>query len=342
MKAIQLTAIGHPLELRETSVPTPGPDDVLIKVKAAGICRSDAHYRAGVSTMPTLPMTLGHEIAGVAEKIGGNVKHIVPGDRVCVHYLATCGTCPSCAAGTEQFCATAQMIGKHRDGGYAEWALAPGRSVFVLPGEISFEAGAVMMCSTATSFHALNKVRLQPGETVAIFGFGGLGFSALQLAKARGAGTVFAVDVSPAKLKAAAEFGAITIDARKGDPVWQIQQLSKGRGADVALELTGLPDTMDAAVRCLAVFGRAALVGLTRQSFEIAPYQNVINKEAEIIGVSDHLASELPPLLELARAGKLRFPPGTIRSVPLEAKAVNETLDALDRGESQIRTVINP
>jgi propanol-preferring alcohol dehydrogenase len=340
MKAIQLTAIGQPLQLREIPAPQPGPDDVLVRIKAAGICRSDAHYRAGVSPMPTLPVTLGHEIAGLAEKVGQNVKHIVPGDRVCIHYLATCGACPSCSAGVEQFCATGQMMGKHRDGGYAEWAVVPARSVFVLPGEISFEAGAIMMCSAATSLHALNKVRLQPGETVAIFGFGGLGFSALQLARARGAGTVFAVDVNPAKLKAASEYGAVPIDARKGDPVWQIQQLTKGRGADVALELTGLPDTMDAAVRCLTVFGRTALVALTRESFQIAPYQNVLNKEAEIIGVSDHLASELPPLLELARAGKLRFPAGTIRKIPLEADALNETLDALDRSDGQIRTVI--
>jgi D-arabinose 1-dehydrogenase-like Zn-dependent alcohol dehydrogenase len=340
MKTIQLTELGRPLQLRERPVPQPGPDDVLVKIKAAGICHSDAHYRAGASAIASLPVTLGHEMAGVAEKIGHNVKHISTGDRVCVHYLAFCGSCHFCALGREQFCDTVQMMGKHRDGGYAEWALVPGRSVYVLPGEISFEAAAVMMCSSATSWHALSKARLQPGETVAIFGFGGLGFSALQLARARGAGEVYAVDINPAKLKRAADFGAIPVDARQGDAARQIQQMTKGRGADVALELIGLPQTMDAAVRCLAVLGRAALVGLTEKSFEVAPYQNVINKEAEIIGVSDHLASELPALLEMARAGKLRFPPGTIRTVPLEAAAVNETLDGLERGADPVRTVI--
>jgi D-arabinose 1-dehydrogenase-like Zn-dependent alcohol dehydrogenase len=340
MKAIQLTGIRQPLQLREVPVPQPGPDDVLIKIKAAGICHSDAHYRAGVSAIASLPVTLGHEMAGVAEKIGRNVKHIVAGDRVCVHYLATCGVCPFCAMGREQFCATGQMMGKHRDGGYAEWALVPARSVFVLPGEIPFEAAAIMMCSSSTSLHALNKARLQPGESVAIFGFGGLGFSALQLAKARGAGDVYAVDINPTKLKTAADLGAIPIDARQGDPVRQIQQKTKNRGVDVSLELIGLPETMDAAVRCLAVFGRAALVGLTQKSFEVSPYQNVINKEAEIIGVSDHLASEIPLLLEMARDGKLRFPADTIRTISLEASAINDTLDALEQGEGQIRTVI--
>jgi 2-desacetyl-2-hydroxyethyl bacteriochlorophyllide A dehydrogenase len=340
MKAIQLTEVGHPLQLRELPVPRPGPNDVLIKIKAAGICRSDAHYRAGTPAIASLPVTLGHEMAGVAEKTGQNVKHIVPGDRVCVHYLATCGACHFCSIGREQFCTTGKMMGKHRDGGYAEWARAPARSVFVLPAEIPFEAGAVMMCSSATSLHALNKARLQPGESVAIFGFGGLGFSALQLAKARGAGDVYAVEINPAKLKTAADFGAIPVDAAKGDPARQIRQMTKGRGADVALEFTGVPETMDAAVRCLAILGRAALVGLTPKSFEVAPYQNVINKEAEVIGVSDHLASELPLLLELARDGKLRFPADTIQTIPLEAAVINETLDALEHGAGHIRTVI--
>jgi D-arabinose 1-dehydrogenase-like Zn-dependent alcohol dehydrogenase len=342
MKAIQLTAIGRPLQLRDVPVPQPGPDDVLIRIKAAGICRSDAHYRAGVSIMPNLPVTLGHEMAGVVEKIGRDVKSISVGTRVCVHYLATCGTCSYCAAGHEQFCGEGRMLGKHRDGGYAEWAMVPARSTLLLPPEISFEIGAVMMCSSATSLHAINKARLQPGESVAIFGFGGLGFSALQLAKARGAGNVYAVDVNAAKLKTAADCGAVPVDARKGDPAWQIQQLTNGRGADVALEFVGLPETMEAAVRCLAIFGRAALVALTRDSVEIAPYQNFINKEVEVLGVSDHLASELPQLLEMARDGRLRFPAGAIRTIPLEATAVNGVLDALDRSDSQIRTVIQP
>jgi propanol-preferring alcohol dehydrogenase len=342
MKAVQLTAVGKPLDLREIPILQPGPDDVLVKIKAAGICHSDGHYRAGVSKIASLPVTLGHEMAGVAEKIGAGVKHIKPGDRVCVHYLIFCGACHHCSHGHEQFCSTTQMLGKSRDGGYAEYALVPARSLFILPPEIPFEVGAIMMCSSSTSYHALNKARLQPGESVVIFGFGGLGFSALQLANAMGAGDVYAVDINPAKLKTAEALGAIPIDARKGDPVEQIQQLTKGRGVDVSLELIGLPQTMDAAVRCLGIFGRAALVGLTQKTFDVAPYQNVINKEAEIIGVSDHLASEMPQLLEFARIGKLRFPPGTIRTIPLDAAQINQTLDTMDQGSGQIRTVIIP
>jgi propanol-preferring alcohol dehydrogenase len=340
MRAVQLIAPGQPLQLREIPKPQPGPDDVLLRVQAAGICHSDGHYRAGVSKIARLPVTLGHEIAGLVEHAGANVKHISAGDRACVHYLAFCGQCAYCRAGQEQFCRTVEMMGKNRDGGYAEFVVAPGRSVFKLPAEIPFAVAAVMMCSSATSLHALNKARLKPGESVAIFGFGGLGFSALQIARAQGAGAVYAVDVNPVKLKLAGALGAIPIDARASDPARQIQEANHGRGVDVALEVIGLPETMDAAVRSLGVLGRAALVGLTQKSFSIAPYQNMINKEAEVIGVSDHLASELPGLLEMARDGRLQFPPGAIRSIPLDAALINQTLDELEKGADQIRTVI--
>jgi D-arabinose 1-dehydrogenase-like Zn-dependent alcohol dehydrogenase len=342
MKAVRLVEVGKPLRLETLPLPQIGPEEVLVRVHTAGICHSDAHYRAGVSNASPLPMTLGHEIAGVAEEIGTNVKHIAKGARICVHYMATCGACAACSAGHEQFCATGRMIGKHWDGGYAEFARIPARSLFVLPEEIQFTQGAIMMCSSATSLHALRKARLQAGESVAIFGFGGLGFSAVQLAKAMGAGDVFAVDINPAKLRMAARFGAIPINAGKNDPVEQIREATQGQGADVALELIGKPETMDAAVRCLGRFGRAALVGLTRQSFAVAPYENVINKEAEIIGVSDHLASEIPLLLELARTGKLQIPDAVIRTISLDAKLVNETLDDLESATDCIRTVIKP
>jgi D-arabinose 1-dehydrogenase-like Zn-dependent alcohol dehydrogenase len=340
MKAVRLIEVGKALGVENLPVPEIGPDDVLVRVQAAGICHSDGHYRAGVSTAGPLPMTLGHEIAGVAEELGANVKHIAKGARVCVHYMATCGRCSACRAGHEQFCATGRMIGKHRDGGYAGFALIPARSLFVLPDEITFVQGAVMMCSSATSLHALRKARLQPGESAAIFGFGGLGFSAVQLAKALGAQDVFAVDINPAKLRMAAQFGAIPIDAGQGEAAEQIREATQGRGADVALELIGKPETMDAAVRCLGRFGRAALVGLTRQSFAVAPYENVINKEAEIIGVSDHLASEIPVLLEMARTGKLKIPADATRIIALDAKQINEALDGLENATDYIRTVI--
>lgn len=342
MKAIRLVQSGAPLEEEEIEIPSLGARDVLIRVKAAGICHSDAHYRAGLSPVEPLPLTLGHEVAGVVEKTGENVTGFAAGNRVCVHYLATCGRCIFCEAGTEQFCLTAEMIGKHRDGGYAEFIVVPERSVFRLPDEIPFEQGAILMCSSATSLHALNKARLRSGETVAIFGVGGLGISAVQLARHLGAAEVFAVDINPRKLELAERFGAIPVNASAGDPVEQIRELTRGRGVDVALELVGLPLTMRQAVRSLAILGRAALVGLTQKTFEVAPYSELLNKETEIIGVSDHLASEIPVLLDLARTGKLDLSHGIIRTVPLEAGAVNGVLDRLEEFGDGVRGVITP
>lgn len=315
---------------------------MLVRVKAAGICHSDAHYRAGTSPVSPLPLTLGHEVAGVVEQVGEEVIDLKEGDRVCLHYMVTCGRCHYCNQGHEQFCTSGAMLGKYRDGGYAEYISVPARSVFLLPEEIPFEHGAILMCSSATSFHALYKARLQPGESVAVFGAGGLGVSAIQLAQALGAQCVFAVDIQPGKLDLADKLGATSVNASQADPVEEIRRLTGGRGVDVALELVGLPVTLRQAVQSLAIFGRAALVGIGDQGFEVNPYRELINKEAEIIGVSDHLAQELPRLIDWVRQGKLDLGPVVTRRVPLEAGAINSVLDGLDRFSTDVRAVIMP
>src|SRR5437870_5318763 len=342
MRAVRLVQIREPLENAEIEVPEIGLSEVLIRVGATGICHSDAHDRAGISKIDNLPVTLGHEVAGRVEKIGSDVTNVAAGDRVCVHYLVHCGSCKFCVRGLEQFCHQGQMIGKHRDGGYAEFIKVPARNAFALPDEISFEVGAIMMCSSATALHALNKARLKSDESVAIFGFGGLGFSALQLARAFGCHEVYVVDINPAKLASIATFDGIAIDTTAGDPVEQIREATGGKGVDVSIELVGSATTMGQAVRCLGVFGRAALVGLTTETMSFLPYPEVINKEVEIIGVSDHLAAELPLLMQFARNGKLCFPQGTLRSVGLDAMQVNAALDAVVRSSDHIRTVIVP
>jgi len=342
MKAVRLMQLGKPLEDSEVAIPDIGAYEVLVRVAACGICHSDAHYRAGISSIDSLPVTLGHEVAGRVEAVGKEVTYVSPCDRVCIHYLVSCGACDFCLGGNEQFCAKVQMIGKHRDGGYAEFIAVPGRNVFALPDEISFEQGAIMMCSSATTLHALKRARLKSGETVAIFGFGGLGYSALQLARAFDCGEVYVVDVNPAKLATAAALAAVPIDATAGDPVQQILHATSGKGVDVAIELVGSASTMQQAVQGLAVWGRAAMVALSKESMSLLPYPDLINKEAEVIGVSDHLASELPVLMDLACNGKLRFPEGTLRSVNLNATQINAALDAVENSTDHIRTVIVP
>ncbi len=342
MKAVRLAEVGKPLEEADVSLPEIGPSEVLIRVAAAGICHSDAHYRGSISKIERLPVTLGHEVVGRVEKVGLDVTNVAPGDRVCVHYLVHCGSCEFCLRGLEQFCREGQMIGKHRDGGYAEFIKVPARNAFVLPDEISFESGAIMMCSSATALHALNKARLKSGESVSIFGFGGLGFSALQLARAFGCGEIYVVEINPAKFDLIRKLGAVAIDATASDPVGQIKKATGGKGVDVSLELIGSASTMRQAVQCLGVLGRAALVGLTAESMSIFPYTELINKEVEIIGVSDHLATEFPALMEFARSGKLCFPPESLRFVDLDAGQINGALDALEGSIDHVRTVIIP
>jgi propanol-preferring alcohol dehydrogenase len=133
MKAVRLVQIGQPLEMQDIPVPAIGEQDVLVRVRAAGICHSDVHYRAGTSPVRSLPLTLGHEVAGLVARTGAQVTHLQAGDRVCLHYLVTCGDCVYCSQGSEQFCPAREMIGKHRDGGYAEYIAVPARYAVLLP-----------------------------------------------------------------------------------------------------------------------------------------------------------------------------------------------------------------
>ena len=342
MKAVCMMGVGQPLQMQDIPVPVIGERDILVRVRAAGICHSDAHYRAGKSPVRPLPMTLGHEVAGVVEQIGAQVTRAKVGDRVCLHYNITCGDCYYCSTGNEQFCGNGLMLGHYTHGGYAEYIAVPARNAIPLPDEIPFEQGATLMCASATSFHALRKSRLKAGETAAIFGVGGLGLSAVQLARAFGALEVYAVDINEDKLKLAAQYGAIPVNARQVDPVAEIRRLTYGQGVDVALELIGLAQTMRQTVQCLGVMGRAVIAGIGDKPLEIDTYRELLGNEAEIIGSNDHLLQELPRLVELARRRVLDTSRVVTRIVPLDADAINQTLDALERFDSGVRTVIVP
>jgi 2-desacetyl-2-hydroxyethyl bacteriochlorophyllide A dehydrogenase len=342
MKAVRLIEPQHPLQLQNIPMPIIGEKDVLVRVKAAGICHTDVHYRAGKSPVHPLPRTLGHEIAGIVEQVGKQVTTVKVGDRVCIHYVLSCGTCYHCSTGNEQFCIRGSMIGRYIDGGYAEYVSVPQDNLVSLPDEIPFEQGAILMCSSSTAFHALRKSRLKGCETVAIFGIGGLGISALQIAYTFGALDVYAVDITPDKLRLAEKYGAIPVNAMSNDPVSTIRSLTQGKGVDVAIEMIGLPQVMKQAVQSLAVMGRAVIVGISERPLEIDTYRELLGKEAEIIGTNDHLLHELPLLLELARRGKLKLSDAITHIVPLDTAAINQALDNLEHFSSDIRTVIVP
>ena len=340
MKAIRMVEPGKLLELQHIPIPTADEEDVLVRVRAAGICHSDAHYRAGRSSMGMLPITLGHEVAGEVEWVGAQVTGVKAGDRVCLHYNISCGDCYYCRSGNEQFCTTVKMIGHHVDGGYAEYIAMPARNAVPLPDEITFEEGATLMCASATALHALRRGRVKQGEMVAVFGVGGLGMSAIQLAKALGAVDVFAVDIKQDKLELASEYGAIPVDASRSDAVEEIRKLTRGRGVDVALEMIGLPVTMKQTIESLGVLGRAVIVGLSQMPLEIHPYQTLIGYETEIIGSNDHLLQELPLLIDMARRKVLDTSHVVSQRIPLDAEKINQRLDDLEQYTNDVRAVI--
>ncbi len=342
MKAVRFVGVNQPLEMQEIPVPEIGERDVLVRVKAAGICHSDAHYRAGISPVQPVPLTLGHEVAGVIEKAGAQVKNVQVGERVCLHYNLSCGDCYYCSTGNDQFCRHVLMIGHYTDGGYAEYIRVPARSAVHLPDEIPFDQGATLMCASATAFHALRKSELKGGERIAVFGAGGLGQSAVQLAKAFGALEVFAVDINEEKLELAARYGAIPITNHEGDAVEKIMELTDGKGVDVALEMIGLPQTMKQAIQCAGVMARVVIVGLSGRPLEIDTYNELLGRELKLIGSNDHLLQELPLLVDLARRKTLDTSRVVTRRITLDADLINQALDELEEFGGEVRTVIIP
>ena len=338
MKAVQLTRIGQALETREVSIERLGPSDVLVEVRAAGICHSDVHYRRGPRSVSEVPMTLGHEVAGVIAGVGESVDRSRIGDRVCLHYQTACTACRLCVTGFDQFCEQGRMLGRSRPGGYAEQIVVPSRNAVVLPDGISFEHGAVMMCSSATSLHALRRARLQPGDSVAVFGAGGLGMSAIQLATALGAGTVYAIDIDPSKLRTAEALGAVAIDA---DPSTGRNLAAEG-GVDVALDLVGLPQTMRGAIEALGIGGRAVSVGISERPIEIVPFLDLAMREATVTGVADHHLADIVFLLDLAVAGAIDLTEVVTETVDLDASVINDVMDRLEDNRGPIRAVIVP
>ncbi|HEY0156606.1 MAG TPA: zinc-binding dehydrogenase [Thermoanaerobaculia bacterium] len=339
MNALRLVEPGQPLQLVDAPVPSPGKGEIVVDVHRAGICHTDAHYRAG-SGKTNLPVTLGHEIAGVVSATGEGVTEVREGQRVAVHYLFSCGTCERCRRFGEQFCPEGGMIGKERDGGYAQQIVVPAANAIPIPDEVSSDVAAIMMCSTATAYHAIRLAELKKGDSVAVLGFGGLGVSAVQLARALGASQVFAVDVVPEKLQLAGSFGATPLDVRNTSAEEAILAATNGQGVSVAIEFTGNAKVAHSALRSLSPGGRLMIVAINLRKFEFDPFADMLIRERRIIGCSDHTRAELVELMELARTGGIDLSRAITRTVPLEAEAVNGVLDDLEKGSGHLRTVI--
>ncbi len=338
MQTVQLVAPAAPVEDRPMHDPVPPPGWVVVRVTAAGICHSDAHYRAGDPMPRKSPIVLGHEIAGTVAAAGDGVDAGRVGQRVSLHYVVSDGTCRRCRTFGEQFCENYEMFGLTIDGGYAEYVAAPAENAVAIPDGISDAHAAVMMCSSATSLHALRKGRVAAGEAVAVVGVGGLGMSAVQLATALGASRVYAVDIDETRLAQAADHGAMPIPA--GDEA--ASRIAAEGGADVALVLVDRLDAFETARASLRPRGRLVAVGIAKGTLPVIPYSHLILGEHELVGSNDHLRGEIDELFAFAVDGRLRLGDVVTEEIPLEAGAINAALDRLDGFGPGVRSVIRP
>lgn len=336
MKAAVLHEFGPTLSVEEVARPVPGPDDVLIQVEACGVCHSDLHVVEGDQPAlkgVTKPLLIpGHEVVGRVVELGANVKHLAQGDRVGVAWLhATCGQCGPCREGRENMCRKGLITGVMVDGGYAEYMVARASHALRVPESLTAEAAAPLFCAGLTVYRALKSADVGPGNRVGIFGVGGLGHLAVQIAKAWGA-EVIALDVDPAKLELARSLGAAqTFDAANPD---DIKALRKQGGVNVAVVTSAAKAAYDTAFKCLAPGGTLSVVGLPAEPLTF-PALALVGIEARIVGSSVGTRDDMRAVLELAAAGKLRC---LTESQPLAE--VNAVFERMRRGQINGRVVL--
>jgi threonine dehydrogenase-like Zn-dependent dehydrogenase len=276
------------VELREFPDPTPGPGDVVVAIRASGMCGSDLKpYRRPAAEVNLERASItGHEPCGVVAEVGSAVPESVAriGNRVMVHHYWGCGTCKYCRVGYTQLCLHGHTVyGFSGHGGNAEYMRVPAGTLVPLADELSFAEGAAIACGTGTAYMALKRLDVSGRDTLAIFGQGPVGLSGTMLARAMGA-RVVAVDISPERLALAREFGAeVTINPNDVDPIEAIRELTHGEGADATLDCTGNPVARVNAVKSARVWGRVCFVGEgNTTTFDISP--DIIHKNLTIYG----------------------------------------------------------
>ncbi|TGR23032.1 MULTISPECIES: zinc-binding dehydrogenase [unclassified Mesorhizobium] len=266
MKAVVFLGAGK-LEVRNYPDPTPGPDEVIVRMKASGMCGSDLHHLHEPLRTESQIVIEGHEPCGVVEAVGFAVRpsEAKVGDRVMVHHYDGCRTCEHCRSGWTQFCEDGKIVygGHNGDGAHAEFMKVPAHTLIKLHDGMSFKAGAAVACGSGTAFAALKRIALAGDETVAIFGQGPVGLSATLFAKAMGA-RVIALDVGEERLAMAKEMGAdVLINPMKTDAVRAIKDATRGGlGAEKAIECSSNPGARQQAVQSTRVWGQTCLVGV--------------------------------------------------------------------------------
>ncbi|MFQ5650101.1 MAG: zinc-binding dehydrogenase [bacterium] len=324
------------LQLSALPEPEPEPDEVVVQLKACGLCGTDVHIvREGSIPTAFSPIVVGHEPAGVIAEVGSQVSNWQVGDRVAVYPAAFCGECSACRNGREGLCFNTQIFGLARHGAMAERMTAPARALVKLPDKIPFEIGAILTDAVSTPYHAVVKRgRVQQGESVAIFGCGGLGSQAIRFCKLFGASRIIAVDRNVVALENALKAGATDSVQADSDtpPHKQVRQLTDGLGVDVAFEFVGLQQTIDSAVRSLRRGGRAVVVGIGVEKIQLPAIRTFVGNEYELKGSMGLDLQDLKDVVALVAQDKLELK-GATQAIAFAA--VNEALQNLEQGRAE-------
>ncbi|MCJ9728662.1 zinc-dependent alcohol dehydrogenase family protein [Bradyrhizobium sp. PRIMUS42] len=356
-------AVSKPLKIGVIDLDPPGPDEVLVKITAAGLCHSDLSLINGDRPRPT-PMLIGHEASAVIEEIGANVHDLRPGDKVVMSFLPTCGHCEPCAEGRAQLCEPGHSANSngtllsgarrihcegvtvnHHSGvsAFAEYAVVSRRSIVKIDGEIAPVEAALFGCAVMTGVGTvMNTCRVRPGDRVAVIGLGGVGLAAVLGAVASGASRVIAVDISDEKLRIARELGATDLfSAASDNVVGDIRESTKG-GVDHAIEMAGSVKAFDLAYRITRRGGKTATAGLANPNSQIQlPPVNLVAEERTIHG--SYMGScvpsrDIPRFIELYKRGAL--PVNKLLSGTGSLDGINEAFDLLNEGKV-VRHVID-
>jgi alcohol dehydrogenase len=330
MKAAIYEKFQGPLTVQNVSDPKPGKNSVVIETKACGICRSDWHGWMGNDPDIVLPHVPGHELSGIIEEVGSDIKNWKKGDRVTVPFVSGCGKCTQCFAGNQQICDFQFQPGFTAWGAFAEFVEIDYADVNLvsLPEEIDFVTASSLGCRFITSFRAVaHQGRVTGGEWVAVHGCGGVGLSAIMIANGLGANTI-AVDISDDKLDFAGSIGATAVvNSKTDDVISAIKEITNG-GADVSVEALGHPECCFNSVSSLKKLGKHIQVGLLEEKDKntAIPMNLVIANELEIIGSHGMQAHKYPEMFRMIRQGKLQPQKLIGKTVSLE-ESVDELIN---------------
>jgi len=354
VRAVVARAKGEPVTVETIEVPDPGPGEVLVSVQACGVCHTDLHYREGAIN-DEFPFLLGHEASGIVEEVGDGVTDVAPGDFVILNWRAVCGQCRSCRRGRPWYCfathnATQKMTLDGVElspalgiGAFAEKTLVhAGQATKVDPAARPEVAGLVGCGVMAGLGAAMNTGNVGRGDSVAVFGCGGVGDAAIAGSNLAGAHTIIAVDLDDRKLAIAREFGAThTVNSSTEDPVEAIRSLTGGNGVDVAIEAVGLPVTYEQAFYSRDLAGTVVLVGVPNPEMKIElPMIEVFGRGGTLKSswYGDCLPSrDFPMLIDLYLQGRLDLDRFVSETISLDD--VEEAFHAMERGEV-LRSVV--